>query len=258
MKFAVLLALGTRSDAADLFLAAAPTNVAFQPVAAIDDIHAFLRDELNKTFDEVFPFSAEANDYVYEYNQSSGYFSGPGVDGSTISVTSCSGEVSCGGRNNPAKECESNCGPLPTGSYRLSAETVYHNMEHCYVLSQVSGNACGRSGFLIHGGSCSANPSTGCVIIEDPNVRYKIQGGGLLNVVAGGSGGSCKTFQAGLCPGDADCMCTVGDSCSATAMGDAVPRNLSTASGGCSGQCRRVAHNECPGSTSCLKDAGPC
>ena len=38
----------------------------------------------------------------------------------------------------------------------------------------ISGDACGRSGFLIHGGNCAGDPSEGCIIIQDPNIRYKV------------------------------------------------------------------------------------
>ena len=45
-----------------------------------------------------------------------------------------------------------------------------------------------RDGFLIHGGdgtTCAAgNPSDGCIVIEDENIRYKIKGGGTLFVTA--------------------------------------------------------------------------
>jgi hypothetical protein len=41
----------------------------------------------------------------------------------------------------------------------------------------------GRSGFLIHGGGCSADPSEGCIVIEDENIRYKIKSGATLHVI---------------------------------------------------------------------------
>ena len=72
------------------------------------------------------------------------------------------------------------------------------------------------------------------------------------------SPGGCKYFQSGLCPGDADCMCTLGDSCAAKGSNGTMAANYSTAAGACAGQCRRVAHNMCPGSGSCLMDTGPC
>ena len=161
------------------------TTDKFAPVA-FDDIHAFLRDELNTTYDQMFP--AEPNGWKYWYDQKSGHFHGQtDLDPSGhISVIGCSGALSCGGRNNPAKQCVSQCGPLPRGVYQLSADTTYHNMEHCYVLNHVSGDECGRGGFLIHGGSCSSgDPSIGCIVIEDVNVRYKIKGGGQLTVKEG-------------------------------------------------------------------------
>lgn len=154
-------------------------DMSFKPVA-FDDIHKFLKDELNTTYDAIFP--AEPNEYEYWYDQESGHFHGTGFDGSHISVTGCCGAAGhC--RNNPAAQCESRCGPLPRGTYRLSQDTTYHGMRHCYVLSHMSGDECGRGGFLIHGGSCSSgNPSIGCIVIEDENVRYKIKGGGKLTV----------------------------------------------------------------------------
>jgi hypothetical protein len=45
-------------------------------------------------------------------------------NGGTISVTGCSGSAgSC--RNNPAAQCKKSCGPLPRGTYRLSADMTY-------------------------------------------------------------------------------------------------------------------------------------
>ena len=64
----------------------------------------------------------------------------------------------------------------------------------------------------------------------------------------------CQTFYEGLCPGPADCMCTLGEACGTR-------RNISevrTAAGGCGGQCRLVAHNECGGGNDCLMDVGSC
>ena len=66
----------------------------------------------------------------------------------------------------------------------------------------------------------------------------------------------CKTFQAGLCEGPADCMCTMGDTCAASKGEDTVAQV--TAIGSCPGQCRKVVHNQCSGSSSCLLDVGPC
>ncbi len=85
-----------------------------------------------------------------------------------------------------------------------------------------------------------------------------------------GCSGACLEFEAGLCPGDADCMCTTGKACAAP---DAPKmdfltehHHLSVRGGsqapaallGCPGECRKVEHNKCPGSASCLDDVGPC
>jgi hypothetical protein len=61
---------------------------------------------------------------------------------------------------------------------------TYKGMPYCYELYSSSNNMCGRSGFLIHGGSCSGNPSEGCIVIEDQNIRYKIKSGSSLKVVS--------------------------------------------------------------------------
>jgi len=140
----------------------------------------WLSVNFNSTYEKMFPASAE-NDFVYAYSQSSGHFEGPAYDGGHISVTGCSGRAGhC--RNNPSCQCQVAVGPLPRGTYRLSQEVVFKGMVHCYALTQIAGDACGRSGFLIHGGSCSADPSEGCIVISDANVREKIKGGGSMVV----------------------------------------------------------------------------
>jgi hypothetical protein len=85
----------------------------------------------------------------------------------------------------------------------------------------------------------------------------------------GGCSGACKEFQAGLCPGPADCMCTTGAACAApdAPKTDFLKEHQIGVRGGskepaaflgCAGECRKVGHNECPGSASCLNDLGPC
>jgi hypothetical protein len=75
-------------------------------------------------------------------------------------------------------------GPLPQGKYTLGNMMTFKGMPYCYQLYPDSGNSmCGRSGFLIHGGGCSSNPSEGCIVIEDQNIRYKIKSGARLTVV---------------------------------------------------------------------------
>ena len=120
----------------------------------------------------------------YTYSQSKHHFSGAGFDGSKIDTYgACSGAAgSC--RNNPSCQCKPNVGPLPQGTYTLGNMMEFHGMPYCYELFPDSGtNMCGRSGFLIHGGGCSGDPSEGCIVIEDQNIRYKIKSGATLKVV---------------------------------------------------------------------------
>ena len=62
---------------------------------------------------------------------------------------------------------------------------TFKGMPYCYDLyPAASNNMCGRSGFLIHGGGCSGNPSEGCIVIESQDTRYKIKSGATLKVTA--------------------------------------------------------------------------
>jgi hypothetical protein len=120
----------------------------------------------------------------YTYDVSSHHFSGTGFDGSWIDTTSacCGQSGSC--RNNPSCECQVSVGPLPAGTYTLGNMYTFKGMPYCYDLYPSAGNnMCGRSGFLIHGGGCSSNPSEGCIVIEDQNTRYLIKSGATLHVV---------------------------------------------------------------------------
>lgn len=126
---------------------------------------------------------AKAGAFAYAYSQSSGRFSGPAFNGGYINTVGCSGQKgSC--RNNPSCQCQRSVGPLPQGGYKLSSMMTFKGMPYCYVLTMTSGSACGRSGFLIHGGNCAGNPSEGCIVIQDQNTRYLIKGGGTLTVTA--------------------------------------------------------------------------
>jgi len=121
----------------------------------------------------------------YTYSQSQHHFFGTGFDGSYIDTYgACSGQSgSC--RDNPSCQCQVNVGPLPQGTYTLGNMRVFKGMNYCYDLYPAASNdMCGRSGFLIHGGSCSANPSEGCIVIESESTRYLIKSGATLKVVA--------------------------------------------------------------------------
>eukprot|EP00037_Helgoeca_nana_P000118 m.20273 g.20273 ORF g.20273 m.20273 type:complete len:327 (-) comp10173_c0_seq1:115-1095(-) len=68
----------------------------------------------------------------------------------------------------------------------------------------------------------------------------------------------CVQFWAGLCPGNADCMCTTGAACVATEANTSSPEWIAAGAKGCAGSCRKVEHDKCTGSTTCLFDVGPC
>jgi hypothetical protein len=120
----------------------------------------------------------------YTYSQSGHHFTGTGYDGSYIDTRGCCSGQSGSCRDNPSCQCQVSVGPLPQGTYTLGNMMTFKGMPYCYELyPSSSNNMCGRSGFLIHGGGCSGNPSEGCIVIEDQNIRYKIKSGATLKVV---------------------------------------------------------------------------
>ena len=159
-----------------------PESVASLPVAdsfhlslpVADSFHLSLRGSLvNAT-----------TSYLYTYSQSGHRFSGPAYDGTNIDTTGCCSGQSGSCRNNPACQCQVAVGPLPQGTYSLGNMMTFKGMPYCYELYPASSNSmCGRSGFLIHGGGCSGNPSEGCIVIENQDTRYKIKTGATLKVV---------------------------------------------------------------------------
>lgn len=121
----------------------------------------------------------------YTYSQSGHHFYGTGYDGSWIDTYGCCSGQSGSCRNNPSCQCQKSVGPLPQGTYTLGNMYTFKGMPYCYDLyPSASNNMCGRSGFLIHGGGCSGNPSEGCIVVEDQNIRYKIKSGATLKVVS--------------------------------------------------------------------------
>mmetsp|Transcript_35085 Transcript_35085/g.26199 ORF Transcript_35085/g.26199 Transcript_35085/m.26199 type:complete len:168 (+) Transcript_35085:37-540(+) len=120
----------------------------------------------------------------YTYAVSSHHFYGTAFDGSWIDTKGCCCGQSGSCRNNPSCQCQVSVGPLPAGTYTLGNMYTFKGMPYCYDLHpSSSNNMCGRSGFLIHGGGCSSNPSEGCIVIEDQNTRYMIKSGATLKVV---------------------------------------------------------------------------
>ena len=120
----------------------------------------------------------------YTYSQSGHHFYGTAYDGSYIDTYGCCAGASGSCRNNPSCQCQVSVGPLPQGTYTLGNMMTFKGMPYCYELYPASSNSmCGRSGFLIHGGSCSGNPSEGCIVIESESTRYKIKSGATMKVV---------------------------------------------------------------------------
>ena len=129
--------------------------------------------------------SLSATTYLYTYSQSGHHFSGPAYDGSYIDTYGCCSGQSGSCRNNPSCQCQVSVGPLPQGTYSLGNMMTFKVMQYSYELYPASSNSmCGRSGFLIHGGACSGNPSEGCIVIENESTRYKIKSGATLKVVS--------------------------------------------------------------------------
>lgn len=121
----------------------------------------------------------------YTYSQSGHHFYGTAYDGSYIDTKGCCCGQSGSCRDNPSCQCEVSVGPLPQGSYTLGNMRTFKGMNYCYDLyPAASNNMCGRSGFLIHGGGCSGNPSEGCIVIESESTRYMIKSGASLKVIA--------------------------------------------------------------------------
>jgi len=146
----------------------------------------FSYDNKNEYFEpDTLKGSLNATSYVYTYSQSGHRFSGPAYDGTYIDTTGCCSGQSGSCRNNPSCQCQVSVGPLPQGTYSLGNMMTFKGMQYCYELYPASTNSmCGRSGFLIHGGGCSGNPSEGCIVIENQDTRYKIKSGATLKVVS--------------------------------------------------------------------------
>ena len=146
----------------------------------------FSYDNKNEYFEPLaLKVSLNTTSYVYTYSQSGHRFSGPAYDGTNIDTTGCCSGQSGSCRNNPACQCQVAVGPLPQGTYSLGNMMTFKGMPYCYELYPASSNSmCGRSGFLIHGGGCSGNPSEGCIVIENQDTRYKIKSGATLKVVS--------------------------------------------------------------------------
>ena len=164
---------------ASLFLLFSLSNVKSDYMFSYDNKNEYFEPETNLRG------ALNTTSYLYTYSQSGHHFSGPAYDGSYIDTTGCCSGQSGSCRNNPACQCQVSVGPLPQGTYSLGNMMTFKGMPYCYELYPASTNSmCGRSGFLIHGGGCSGNPSEGCIVIENESTRYKIKSGATLKVVS--------------------------------------------------------------------------
>ena len=121
----------------------------------------------------------------YTYSQSGHHFYGTAYDGSYIDTYGCCAGQSGSCRNNPSCQCQKSVGPLPQGTYTLGNMYTFKSCINSYDLYPSSSNSmCGRSGFLIHCGGCSGNPSEGFIVIESDSTRYLIKSGATLKVIA--------------------------------------------------------------------------
>lgn len=165
---------------ASLFLLFSLSNVKSDYMFSYDNKNEYFEPETNLRGSLV-----NTTSYLYTYSQSGHHFSGPAYDGSYIDTTGCCSGQSGSCRNNPSCQCQVSVGPLPQGTYSLGNMMTFKGMPYCYELYPSSSNSmCGRSGFLIHGGGCSGNPSEGCIVIENESTRYKIKSGATLKVVS--------------------------------------------------------------------------
>ncbi len=148
-----------------------------------DKMHGFSKPMMSEK-DKTLAMLNSTTGGPYTYDVSSHHFYGTGFDGSYLDAYDCCSGQSGSCRNNPSCECQVSVGPLPDGTYSIGNMFTYKGMPYCYELYPASSNdMCGRSGFLIHGGGCSGNPSEGCIVIENESERYKIKSGATLYVV---------------------------------------------------------------------------
>jgi hypothetical protein len=86
--------------------------------------------------------------------------------GSSYVETGYSGAVP-GGKNDPAKECVKNVGPIPRGYYGIGA-AISRPTATTLPLTADNPNYCvpARSGFLIHGDNSTGTASQGCIILS--------------------------------------------------------------------------------------------
>lgn len=111
---------------------------------------------------------------MWTYSQSTGELS---KDGKSIGTGYSGRNVQDGpqGRNNPELEATPDVGPIPRGLYTIGDPVkVQNNAPPVFPLTPDGHDACGRSGFEIHGNNVRNDASRGCVILDFP-VRVAIE-----------------------------------------------------------------------------------
>jgi hypothetical protein len=104
----------------------------------------------------------------WRYSQTTGVIA---RDGTVLTPTAYSGDGP--GKNNPAAQSRANIGPIPVGTWRISAPFPRpHSRRYTLRLTPQSGTTTfGRSGFMIHGDSKehTGHASNGCIITSAHN-----------------------------------------------------------------------------------------
>jgi hypothetical protein len=107
---------------------------------------------------------SDEDNMPWTYHQSTGALEHDGaVAGNGYSGA---GRTANSGRNNLAMEGVANAGPIPAGRY-LIGQARYHQTKGAtvMVLSPFGHDACGRSGFLIHGDNAQRDASQGSIVL---------------------------------------------------------------------------------------------
>ena len=89
------------------------------------------------------------------------------------------------GLNNTALEAEPDVGPIPAGAWQIVEWAAHYEDKgpNVAILAPVGHDACGRSGFLIHGDNSAGNfsASHGC-IIAGPSLRDALHASGEIEL----------------------------------------------------------------------------
>ena len=114
-------------------------------------------------------------DAGYVYEQATGHMFAREDGLNDLLATGYSGSEADGGKNNPDKQCESDIGPIPRGTYSIGDPFAGPSPFSLRLTPAPGNEMCGRSGFLIPGDSIAApgTASHGCIILPRP-VRERI------------------------------------------------------------------------------------